>query len=86
MKICKQCQQNYPDHANYCSHCGKQLELIGKEQPEQIDRNKTVGTWSLFWLTLGGSLFLSWLLIAIFHLPVFILGLFLPLLWFSSKK
>lgn len=86
MKICKQCQQNYPDHAKYCSQCGKKLELIGEEQADKIERNKTTSSWKLFWLTLGGSLLLSWLLMAVFHLPVFILGVFLPLLWYSSKQ
>ena len=40
MKICKQCQQNYPDHAKYCSQCGKKLELIEEEQADKIERNK----------------------------------------------
>jgi len=75
-----------PDHAKYCSQCGKKLELIETKQADKIERNKTTGSWNLFWLTLGGSLLLSWLLMAVFHLPVFILGVFLPLLWFSSKK
>jgi len=86
MKICKQCQQNYPDHSNYCLYCGKPLELADKEQPAQMDMNKFAGSWKLFWFTLGGSLLLSWVLMAVFHLPVFILGVFLPLLWFCRKK
>jgi hypothetical protein len=44
------------------------------------------GNWYLFWITLGGSLVLSWLLMTVFHLPVFILGAVLPLVWFSRKK
>ncbi len=86
MKICKQCQQNFPDHANYCLHCGNPLELIDKEQSAQMSPNKIFGSWKLFWFSLGGSLLLSWILVVVFHLPVFILGAFLPLLWFSSKK
>jgi len=86
MKICKQCRQNYPDHANYCMDCGKPLELTEEEEANQIEDNKTASSWNLFWFTLGGSLLLSWLLMAVFHLPVFILGVFLPLLWFRSKS
>lgn len=83
MKICEQCQQSYPDDARYCMACGKILTLV-EEQQGQPAGNKG-GNWQLFWLTLGGSLALSWLLIAVFHLPVFILGAILPLVWFTRK-
>lgn len=82
MKICLQCQQTFPDHANYCISCGRALSSA-PEDPMKTGANDK--RWVLFWLTLSGSLVLSWLLVAILHLPVFIIGAFLPLLWFSRK-
>ena len=84
MKICEQCRQAYPDSANYCMACGRLLVPADEEQPQP--GGKSGGNWNLFWLTLGGSLLLSWVLIAVFHLPVFILGAVLPLLWFSKNR
>ena len=46
----------------------------------------TAGTCNLFWFTLAGSLLLSWLLAAVFHLPVFILGAIVPLFWFHKTR
>lgn len=85
MKICTQCQHGNPPDANYCMHCGYRLE---DNAPDQDPLKQAAGTengWSVFWLTLDGSLVLSWLLIAVLHLPVLIIGAFLPLLWFSRK-
>ena len=83
MKKCEQCGQTFPDHANYCMTCGKSLATV-HEQPGRIDAENHRG-WKVFWLTLGGSLLLSWLLVAVLHLPVFIIGAFLPLIWYSRK-
>ncbi len=63
-------------------NCGQLLE---PRRPEK----KTEIRWSnsnIFLLTLGGSLLLSWLMIAVFNLPVFFLAAFLPLLWSTWKK
>ena len=83
MKICQQCQQTYPDHANYCITCGSALVTA----PEKHGNNPAENGkgWNIFWLSLVGSLVLTWLLVAVFHLPIFIIGAFLPLLWFSRK-
>lgn len=48
MKICEQCQQSYPDDANYCINCGKLLS-VAKSRPGE-DSLKG-GNWQLFWLT-----------------------------------
>ena len=83
MKICETCQVNYPDSANYCANCGNML--IQVDQEESFSGNKT-GRWNLFWLTLIGSLAISFVLIAVFQLPVFILGAILPLFWLDKLK
>lgn len=83
MKFCEQCQLDYPDQARYCMQCGR--ELAPAPEKRQSGERHAAGDWRVFWLTLGGSLALSWLLIAVFHLPVFIIGAFLPLLWYSRK-
>ena len=85
MKICAHCQQGNPSDAKYCMNCGNRLDV---GEPGQANRKPPAGAergWPVFWLTLGGSLVLSWLLIAVLHLPVLIIGAFLPLLWFSRQ-
>ncbi len=64
-------------------NCGSALVSAPSGQGGRERRN--VRGWQVFWLTLGGSLVLSWLLVAVLHLPVFIIGAFLPLLWYSRK-
>ena len=83
MKICETCQATYADDANFCVTCG---EALVKEVEVPGRKNKKTEQWQLFWLTLGGSLLLSWTLIVVFHLPVFILGAVLPLIWWRSKS
>lgn len=84
MKICEWCSSQNPDGANYCMRCGHELAAVGQNHGD--DSGGPGANWPLFWLTLGGSLVLSWLLMVVFHLPVFILGAILPLVWFSRKK
>lgn len=83
MKFCEQCQQSWPEHARYCMNCGRALVSATSGHDDRERRNAR--GWQMFWLTLGGSLVLSWLLVALLHLPVFIIGAFLPLLWYSRK-
>jgi len=64
-------------------NCGSALVSAPSGQGGRERRN--VRGRQVFWLTLGGSLVLSWLLVAVLHLPVFIIGAFLPLLWYSRK-
>ena len=88
MKNCATCQLNYPDAANYCSVCGKALvaaEPVPGNHRQTLPTAKK-GNWKLFWLTLGGSLLLTWVMVVVFDLPVFILGAFLPLFWLGSSK
>ena len=63
--------------------CGRELVTAPPERDTGGRRNAR--GWQVFWLTLGGSLVLTWLLVAVLHLPVFIIGAFLPLLWYSRK-
>lgn len=82
MKRCASCGIDYPDDANYCVNCGRPPERL---PPGRAPRAARAG-WKVFALTLGGSLLLSWMLIAVFHLPIFILGAFLPLFWSWGRK
>ena len=84
MKICEPCQQTYPNAANYCTVCGRQLTVLAENN--EAREGKSRGNWTLFWLTLGGSLLLSWVLMTVFNLPVFILGAILPLFWIAGNK
>lgn len=83
MKFCERCRQEYPEHARYCMNCGD--SLVAAPAAQESRYRTTAGGRQVFWLTLGGSLVLSWLLIAVLLLPVFIIGAFLPLLWYSRK-
>lgn len=82
MKRCGNCGIDYPDDANYCVNCGRQLQRL----PAAPRGKRVGGGWNIFLLTLFGSLLLSWVLITVFHLPVFILGAFLPLFWLRGRK
>ena len=83
MKICEQCRARYPDEANYCMTCGRQL--VQMERDREPEKRFSEG-WNLFFLTLAASLVLSWVFIAVLGLPIFILGAILPLFWFTRKK
>lgn len=83
MKICETCQVSYPDSANYCTKCGK---LLTKNSLGESFPGTKPGGWNMFWITLTGSLVVSFVLVAVFHLPVFILGAVLPLFWLDKIK
>ena len=85
MKICQQCQQSNPSSALFGMHCGRRLQDV---EPDPDHGRATSGSgsrWLTFWMTLAGSVILSWFLITVLHLPVLIIGAVLPLLWFSRK-
>jgi len=84
MKTCKQCGHANPWQAKYCMYCGTKLadETFG----EPVNNHQGRANCNLFWLTLGGSLLLTWIMVVVFHLPIFFLGALLPLIWFSRKK
>ena len=93
MAKCNRCQRTNPDEAKFCMSCGNRLTAQHSTDADVrkpgLDGNKSAGqdgNWQLFWITLIGSLLISWLLFAVFHLPIFILGAILPLFWFSRKK
>lgn len=83
MKICESCRVTYACDAYYCMTCGKPL-VQAFEEP--VERHRKGRGWNLFWISLCVSLMLSWVLIAVFHLPVFILGAILPLFWWASQS
>ena len=85
MKICPRCQTVYPPEARYCVQCGSLLEYRQEGGNGGFKAPGNSGI-NIFLLTLAGSLVLSCLLIAVFKLPIFILGAILPLLWFSRRK
>lgn len=82
MKRCTRCGIDYQDTANYCVNCGSALSA---RSPARGREQRKAG-FDVFFLTLAGSLLLSWVLIAVFNLPIFILGAFLPLFWMRGRR
>ncbi|MEX2366613.1 MAG: zinc ribbon domain-containing protein [Pseudohongiellaceae bacterium] len=82
MKICTACGNSNPAGASFCMHCGRRLADRTKAGPGPWNTGST----GIFLLTLGASLLLSFILIGVFKLPIFILGAFLPLFWFNRKS
>ena len=85
MKTCQICSTPNPDPARYCMSCGSRLEEEN-DQPQSSGLRFSPGGSQVFLLTLVGSLLLSFVLIAVFNLPIFVLGAFLPLLWTRRKS
>lgn len=84
MKECDFCHRRNPEEARYCMECGRRLpEPPAAEKPRW--KFNLGGGGRPFLLTLGGSLLLSFVLIAVFKLPIFILAAFLPLLWTRKR-
>lgn len=82
MKSCPRCATTNPDDARFCMHCGQALPL---SVPERDAMPRARGGFGVFSLSLAGSLLLSFVLIYVFKLPVFLLFGFLPLLWWRRK-
>ena len=83
--LCPACRQANPDTARYCMSCGQRLE--GRPPGERRPGLRFDWRGSrLFLLTLTGSLLLSFVLIVVFRLPIFILAGFLPFLWTYKRQ
>ena len=80
MKICSSCTTANPDAAHYCMRCGQALPDAA-DAPAQPRRSG----WSVLAMSVAGSLLVSFILIYVFRLPVFLLFGFLPLLWWRRK-
>lgn len=61
--------------------CGRQLPVIDEAQGE----TPAASGFSMFTLSLLGSLVITAILVFVFKLPIFFLAGFLPLLWWKRK-
>jgi hypothetical protein len=82
MKRCDACSSINPAEANFCMRCGQSLPAYAEETEPQL---KT-GGFSMFALSLMGSIVLSLVLMFVFGLPIFFIAGFLPLLWLKRKR
>ncbi|MES2624694.1 MAG: zinc ribbon domain-containing protein [Pseudomonadota bacterium] len=83
MNYCNACASANPPDANFCMKCGRPLQ---QEQEDIPPAKSRTGGLTTFALSIAGSVLLSFVLMFVFGLPVFILAGFLPLLWFNRKK
>lgn len=85
MKLCPVCGYTNPYDANYCSHCGyaypPRVEPNSEPPAGLRVEEQPKPRYDIFMASLVLSLLLSFVLIYVFHLPVFIIGLFLPFFW-----
>lgn len=82
MPHCPACHQINPDQARYCMQCG--TPLPPPKHPTHTNE-KPVPRFDVLALTLMGSILLTLALSWLFHLPIFILGAFLPFFWRRRK-
>lgn len=81
--FCPHCGQPLTEGGAFCPFCGRPVPA--PQHPELAEPAGTEteqrfgGSW--FWITLLGSLGLTAILTLVFHLPIFILGAFLPFFW-----
>lgn len=80
--FCSNCGEPVMAGDRYCRKCGEPIP-----EPEQEPDTRRFQTQvirprlDVFFLSLLGSLGLSLVLMMVFHLPIFILGAFLPFFW-----
>lgn len=84
MMICPRCAHRNPDDARFCMNCGEPLGQPRGGVSEQAHRG-TIGGFSAFGLSLAASLLLSFVLMYVLKLPIFLLFGFLPLLWWRRR-
>jgi len=80
---CTRCQNALPEGARFCPRCGFPVETGQPVYPPVEGELKP--RFSIFWLSLLGSLALTGILTLVLGWPVFILGAFLPLFWFRRR-
>lgn len=81
--FCPNCGASLPPGARYCPSCG---EPVLQPEPEPLRQMKERPRFDVFFLTLLGSLALTFILVFVFHLPIFIFGAFLPFFWRRSRR
>ena len=80
MKACERCKAANPDTAHYCMQCGQPLVFtVIDDEPASRAGFGTLA------LSLLASLALSFVLMFVFRLPVFLVFGFLPLLWWRKR-
>jgi hypothetical protein len=80
---CPNCSAMAPENARFCPQCG--LMLVSPE-PEAEGSSAEASGWSTFFMMLALSLGLSYLLTAVFNMPIFILGTILPFFWLGRRN
>jgi hypothetical protein len=82
MMFCQSCGETLVEGSRFCHQCGQKApvtERFSEPPPPEGLSAKPRLDW--FLLTLLGSLGLTLILTLVFHLPIFILGAFLPFFW-----
>ena len=82
MMNCSRCSALLPVGANFCSACGAPVAASPLQSPEGKLRPRI----DVFFLSLLGTLGLTAILTLVFHLPIFILGAFLPFFWRRGSR
>lgn len=80
---CLHCSALAPKDAHFCPQCGHRL--VWPQHAFKSSAGSGRG-WGTFFLTLLLSVGLSLVLTVAFHLPIFILGAALPLMWIGRPK
>ena len=84
MITCSRCGNPNPGTARFCMNCGQALPRPAAADTNDT-RRSTIGGFSVFGLSIAASLLLSFVLMFVLKLPVFLLFGFLPLLWWRRK-
>ena len=84
MIACARCGEPNPDTARYCMNCGQGLSPPRSTVDSEPPRRSAAG-FGVFGLSLAASLLLSFVLMYVLKLPVFLLFGFLPLLWWRRR-
>jgi hypothetical protein len=80
---CPNCSVQSPENARFCPQCGMLLE-----QPPALSSPAPgpMAGWTTLLMTLGLSLLVSFILTAVFNLPIFFLGTVLPFFWLRRGR
>lgn len=81
--LCPNCSAEVPMNARFCPQCGFML-VVHEPSPEKSGFFS--GEWTPFFMSLALSLALSYILIMVFHLPIFLLGGVLPFFWLGRRR
>lgn len=79
--LCQQCGETLIAGSRFCHHCGKEIQVMAEEEKLPQPATQAQPRLGVFLLTLAGSVGLTLILTLVFHMPIFILGAFLPFFW-----